>query len=109
LGKTLTIDGTINEMSKKNDTWHVYMLLCNDGTLYTGYTNDLEKRIKAHNSGKNGARYTRSRRPIKLVYTEQVESKSAAARLEYRIKKMRRDKKKRLIAGKSQRQENNKW
>ena len=51
-------------MSKSSDIWFVYMVRCSDGTLYTGITNDLEKRIRAHNSGKDGARYTRSRRPV---------------------------------------------
>ena len=73
------------------------MVRCSDGTLYTGITNDLEKRIEAHNSGKDGARYTRARRPVKLVYSEGVESKSAAAKLEYRIKTLTRSKKVELI------------
>ena len=81
----------------KKYIWHVYMVRCGDGTLYTGITNDLEKRIKAHNSGKDGARYTRARRPVKLVYSEGVESKSAAAKLEYRIKTLTRSKKVELI------------
>ena len=84
-------------MRKGSDIWHIYMVLCSDGTLYTGITNDLKKRIEAHNSGKEGARYTRSRRPVKLVYSEQVESKSAAAKLEYQLKKLPRLKKIRLI------------
>ena len=79
------------------DIWYVYMVRCNDGTLYTGITNDLEKRIKAHNSGKDGARYTRSRRPVKLVYSEEAGSKSTAAKREYKIKKMTRVKKMELI------------
>ena len=81
----------------EKNIWHVYMVRCSDGTLYTGITNDLEKRIEAHNSGKDGARYTRSRRPVTLVYSEQVESKSAAAKLEYQIKRLPRSKKKRLV------------
>ena len=81
----------------KKHIWHVYMVRCSDGTLYTGITNDLEKRIEAHNSGKDGARYTRARRPVKLVYSEGVESKSAAAKLEYRIKTLTRSKKVELI------------
>jgi len=84
----------------KKEIWHVYMVRCSDGTLYTGITNDLEKRIEAHNSGKDGARYTRSRRPVKLVYSEQVKSKSAAAKLEYQLKKLPRLKKIRLIKDK---------
>ena len=79
------------------EIWFVYMVRCCDGTLYTGITKDLEKRIAAHNSGKNGARYTRSRRPVRLIYSEQTESKAAAARLEYRIKKLKRSKKNNLI------------
>jgi putative endonuclease len=82
---------------KGSDIWYVYMVRCSDGTLYTGITKNLEKRIEAHNSGKDGARYTRSRRPVKLVYSEQVESKSAAAKLEYQFKKMPLSRKKRLV------------
>jgi putative endonuclease len=79
------------------DIWYVYMVRCSDETLYTGITNDLEKRIEAHNSGKDGARYTRSRRPVKLVYSEEAGTKSAAAKLEYKIKKMTREKKMKLV------------
>ena len=80
------------------DIWYVYMVRCSDETLYTGITNDLEKRIEAHNSGKDGARYTRSRRPVKLVYSEEAGAKSAAAKLEYKIKKMTRAKKMKLVS-----------
>jgi putative endonuclease len=84
-------------MKKDSDIWYVYMVRCNDGTLYTGITKDLEKRVEAHNSGKDGARYTRSRRPVELVYSEQVGSKSAAARLEYRFKRLPPAKKEILV------------
>lgn len=84
-------------MGTNGDTWYVYMVCCSDGTLYTGMTNDLHKRIETHNSGKGGARYTKSRRPVKLVYAEKAASKSAAARLELRIKKLPRSMKIRLI------------
>jgi putative endonuclease len=87
----------VSKKSKGSDIWHVYMVRCSDRTLYTGITNDLKKRIEAHNSGKEGARYTRSRRPVKLVYSEQVESKSAAAKLEYQLKKLPRLKKDKLV------------
>jgi putative endonuclease len=80
------------------DIWYVYMVRCSDGTLYTGITNDLEKRIEAHNSDKDGARYTRSRRPVKLIYSEESGAKSAAAKLEYKIKKMTRAKKMKLVS-----------
>jgi putative endonuclease len=86
-------------MAKNDDIWYVYMVRCSDGTLYTGMTNDLPKRIEAHNSGRDGARYTKSRRPVQLVYAEKVASKSAAAKLEIRIKNLPRSKKKRLIQG----------
>ena len=84
-------------MSKACEIWYVYMVRCNDGTLYTGITNDLVKRVEAHNFGRDGARYTRSRRPVKLVYSQEVESKSAAAKLEYQFKRLPRSKKKKLI------------
>ena len=84
------------------NTWCVYMVRCSDGTLYTGITKNLEKRIEAHNSGRDGARYTRSRRPVRLVYAKQAASKTAAARLEYRIKKLKRSKKNELIIRKGE-------
>ena len=84
-------------MSNNKYTWFVYIARCNDGTLYTGITNNLEKRIAAHNSAKEGARYTRPRRPVKLVYSKEAGSKSAASRLEYEIKKMTREKKMKLV------------
>jgi putative endonuclease len=84
-------------MNINSGIWCVYMVSCSDGTLYTGITNDLAKRMEAHNSGRNGARYTQSRRPVQLVYSENVASKSAAAKVEYRIKKLPRSKKIKLI------------
>ena len=85
-------------MTRENNTWLVYMVRCSDGTLYTGITNDIDRRLAAHNSARDGARYTRSRRPVTLVYAEAAGSHSAAARLEYRIKKMKRASKKELAA-----------
>lgn len=75
-------------MQKNSEIWYVYMVRCRDGTLYTGMTKDLERRVEAHNSGRDGARYTRSRRPVRLVYAQQVESRSAAASLEYHVKRL---------------------
>ena len=77
--------------------WHVYMVCCADGTLYTGIAKDLQARIDAHNSGR-GARYTRGRRPVALVYVEHAESRGAALRREYAIKRLRPDAKRRLAA-----------
>ncbi len=71
---------------------YAYMVECSDGTLYTGYTNDLEKRIKSHNSGR-GAKYTRSRLPVKLVYFEEHETKEEAMRREWQIKHLTRQQK----------------
>lgn len=76
--------------NKNHDIWHVYMVRCCDGTFYTGIAKDLQKRIEDHNAGGAGARYTRSRRPVKLVYKVQAGSRSEAAKLEYRIKRMSR-------------------
>lgn len=72
--------------------WVVYLLLCSDGSLYCGITNDLDKRVLVHNQGK-GAKYTRSRLPVELVYSENVKNKSAALKREAKIKAMPRDKK----------------
>lgn len=80
-------------------TWTVYILRCGDGSLYTGCTNDLPRRLAAHRSGR-GAKYTRSRPPVELVYTEEVPDKSAALRREIAIKRLPRAKKLALIAEK---------
>ena len=70
----------------------VYILRCADGTLYTGITDDVERRLAAHNSGK-GAKYTRGRGPLELVYTEEQPDKSSALRREFQIKKLPRERK----------------
>ena len=74
----------------------VYILLCNDSTLYTGWTNDIESRISAHNAG-TGVKYTKMRLPVSLVYKEIFETKSEAMRREFEIKKLSRSKKLKLI------------
>ncbi len=76
--------------------WLVYILRCSDGSLYTGVTNDLPKRLKAHAAGK-ASKYTRSRLPVGLAYRELQTSKSAALKREAAIKKMRRTEKDRLV------------
>jgi putative endonuclease len=73
-----------------------YILRCADGTLYTGWTNDLEKRLAAHNSG-TGAKYTRPRRPVELVYYESFPTKEEAMRREVQIKRLTRKEKLALI------------
>ena len=79
-----------------DNTWKVYILRCSDGSLYTGITTDFEKRISAHNSGK-GAKYTRSRRPVELVYQEDCADHSCALKRELEIKAMKREQKLKLI------------
>ena len=74
----------------------VYMLRCKDGRLYTGWTNDLEHRLAMHNSGR-GAKYTRGRGPLELVYSEELPDKEAALRRECAIKKLRREQKLALL------------
>jgi len=80
--------------------WKVYIARCADGTLYTGIALDAKRRIAEHNgSGARGARYTRGRRPVRLVYTERRASRSAAARREAAIKRLPRREKEALIRG----------
>lgn len=76
--------------------YFVYLLRCNDNSLYTGWTTDLEKRLLAHNKG-NASKYTRARRPVSMVYNEEFETKQDAMRREYEIKTWNRDKKLGLI------------
>jgi len=73
-------------------SWFVYLLECNDGTLYCGITNNLEKRIDTHNKGK-GAKYTKSRLPVKIFYFESLVNKSDALKREYQLKKLKRKEK----------------
>ena len=80
--------------------WYLYILRCGDGTLYTGITTDVEKRLEQHRSGK-GAKYTRGRGPLALVYREELEDHSAALKREWAVKKMTREEKVRLIEEKS--------
>lgn len=76
----------------------VYMLRCGDGSLYTGWTNDMEKRLAAHQKG-SGAKYTRGRGPVTLVYLEELPDRSSAMKREAAIKKLSRQQKEALIAG----------
>ena len=84
------------ETDKKH---YVYILRCSDGTFYTGWTTDPERRTKVHNSGK-GAKYTRARRPVELIYYEEFDDKIEAQRREWAIKQLTRAEKEELIAGK---------
>jgi len=84
---------TLNKMN------YTYIVECADGTLYCGWTNNLEKRIMDHNAGK-GAKYTKTRLPVKLVYYETFDTKEEAMSREWHIKQLKRDKKLQLIQGK---------
>jgi putative endonuclease len=87
-----------NEVKNENANRHfVYIVECSDGTLYTGYTVDIDRRIKEHNSGE-GAKYTRGRNPVKLIYKESFNSRSDAQKREYEIKQLPRSKKEELIS-----------
>ncbi|MEE1262914.1 GIY-YIG nuclease family protein [Ruminococcus sp.] len=87
------------ENQNKNYT---YILKCSDGSLYCGWTNDLEKRLSAHNAG-TASKYTRTRRPVELIYFEEFQTKQEAMSREFRIKKLTRAEKLRLTEGFSQR------
>ena len=76
--------------------WYVYILRCADDTLYTGITNNLDRRLKAHNAG-TASKYTRVRRPVDMVYREEVETKGDALRRELQIKSMSRSQKQALF------------
>ena len=78
-------------------SYSVYIVQCSDTTLYTGIAVDVEKRIHEHNFSVKGAKYTKVRRPVKLLYTEQHKDRSSASKREYEIKKMTREKKLKLI------------
>lgn len=81
----------------ETDMNYTYIVQCADGTLYTGWTNCLARRMKAHNEGKAGAKYTRAKRPVKLVYYEGFATKEEAMSREYRIKQLTREKKLELM------------
>lgn len=81
--------------------WHVYILHCADDTLYTGITIDIARRLEEHNHTDKGAKYTRTRRPVSLVYSESCDSRSTAASREYAIKGLTKLQKRALIRGDS--------
>ena len=80
----------------KEKKWQLYILLCKDDTFYTGITNDLDNRLAMHNQGK-GAKYTRGRGPVTLVYQENCENHSAALKRELEVKALTRTQKRKLI------------
>ncbi|MDH5426300.1 MAG: GIY-YIG nuclease family protein [Gammaproteobacteria bacterium] len=88
----------MTKLKQQNNDWFIYILRCADNTLYTGIAKDVEKRLEQHNKDdKAGAKYTRARRPVELVYFEVCESRSLAAKRECAIKKLSRLEKLALI------------
>lgn len=73
-----------------NNSWYIYIVECCDGSFYTGITTDIDRRLLEHNFSFKAAKYTRSRRPVKLVYKEVSQNRSTASKREYQIKKMKR-------------------
>lgn len=88
---------TPHSTKDKQSLYFVYIVECADGTLYTGSTNNLNKRVEMHNTGKTGAKYTKTRRPVKLVYSELCPSKGDALKREWKIKKLTRDDKLKFV------------
>lgn len=84
---------------------YTYILKCSDGSLYTGWTNDLDRRVREHNAGK-GAKYTKSRRPVILAYYEAFDSKQEAMKREYAIKHLKRKEKLELLENFTSKKEN---
>jgi putative endonuclease len=84
-------------MNNNEKTWHIYILQCSDGSLYCGITTSLERRLHEHNNTKKGAKYTRSRRPTKIVWTCQAKNRSEASKEEARIKRLSRNEKINMI------------
>lgn len=78
-------------------SYYVYILECSDRTLYTGIAKDVQKRLKEHNTSDKGAKYTKARRPVKLLYSESSKDRSSASKREYAIKKLSRTQKYELI------------
>jgi len=77
--------------------WHMYVVRCADGSLYTGITTDLERRVREHNNGKKGAKYTRSRRPVQLLHSIECDSQSDALKREHAFKKLSKSKKEDIV------------
>jgi predicted GIY-YIG superfamily endonuclease len=86
----------MNSLSKKKSKWFLYILKCSDGTLYTGITNDIARRIRQHNEG-SASRYTRSRLPVKLLYRESCRGRSQALKKEFAVKSLSRKEKEEYI------------
>lgn len=85
--------GTWSDLTGEGPTWHLYVLECSDGSLYCGVTTDLDRRVREHNGSHRGAKSTRGRRPVVLVYSEVCSGRSDALRREHRFKSLSRERK----------------
>ncbi len=83
----------------KQSEWYLYIIKCNNDSLYTGITTDVERRFNEHNGSKLGAKFLRGKSPLTLMYSAQVGDKSRASKMEYRVKKLSRIQKEKLIKG----------
>ena len=83
----------------KSKNWYFYVLLCSDGSYYGGVTTDVDRRLNEHNASSRGAKYTRTRRPVRLVYWAKYESRSMAQKAECSFKKLQRKEKEELLWG----------
>ena len=96
LGYSLT---TVTSNSDMDKPWFFYVVLCSDGSLYAGITTDVRRRVKQHNKGSKGSKYTRSRRPVELVHEEPTASRVSAPKIECRFKSLPKSKKESYILG----------
>jgi len=80
------------------NTWTIYFLRCNDNSLYTGITTDIKRRLHQHNNTKLGAKYTRARRPVVLVYSETTVDKSTASKREYQLRTLTKKQKEKIVS-----------
>ena len=83
--------------TKKENSWYFYVLLCSDNSLYAGITTNLKRRLNEHNTNSKGAKYTKTRRPVKLVYHMEFPDRSSASRVEYGFKSLNRKMKMEII------------
>jgi putative endonuclease len=96
----------MTDRGRQKAPWFVYIVSCSDGTYYTGITTDIERRLREHNETRAGARYTRARRPVKLVYRESAASRSEAARRESRVRRIPAAEKREMAAASASRKTN---
>jgi putative endonuclease len=82
----------------QTNTWTIYFLRCNDNSLYTGITTDIKRRLHQHNKTKLGAKYTRARRPVVLVYSETAADKSTASKREYQLRTLTKKQKEKIVS-----------